>query len=269
GWGGEDDDLQLHLDHIRIKDVDLPYYRIAEVAVADPEPGATVDLPRLVIRLGDGEVFQVPLPAEEAERARGLIQVPEARREALTEELRWTPAPPAPVAAPKGPGLLSRLPQRLARRGVAEWVFAGALVVLALLAVWTLFLPHPAPKPLPAAALSPSPNPSPQVRTAPTHRPEGARATPGPNQKHHRRHARHKGVTGRRGSPTIQVAPVVAPPASPAQPVLQPHPSPVVRPPKTKPSPQVTSEPPPPPTSKPAPSISTSQPAPSPSISVG
>ena len=88
GWGGEDDDLQLHLDHIRIKDVDLPYYRIAEVAVADPEPGATVDLPRLVIRLGDGEVFQVPLPAEEAERARGLIQVPEARREAF-EDVLW------------------------------------------------------------------------------------------------------------------------------------------------------------------------------------
>jgi hypothetical protein len=75
GWGGEDDDLQLHVDHIRIKDVDLPYHRIDEVAVADPEPGATADLPRLVIRLGDGEEFQVPLPQEEAERARGLIRI--------------------------------------------------------------------------------------------------------------------------------------------------------------------------------------------------
>src|SRR5205809_1025221 len=85
GWGGEEDGLQLHLDHIRIRDVDLPYYRIAEVAVAEAEPDSLVDLPRLVIRLGDGEEFVVPLPADQAERARSLIQVPEARREALLE----------------------------------------------------------------------------------------------------------------------------------------------------------------------------------------
>src|SRR5919197_4533948 len=97
GWGGEEGNLQLHPNHVRIMDVDLPYYRIAEVAVQEPSAEDAVQLPRLVIRLSNGEEMGVPLPAEQAERARSLI----APLALLEAEVRGTGrAPPAPPPPP-------------------------------------------------------------------------------------------------------------------------------------------------------------------------
>src|SRR5919198_2278790 len=101
GQGGGEDGLRLYLDHIRISDVDLPYDRVAEVAVAEWEPGSSADLSRLTIRLGDGEEFVVALPADQAEWARRVIQAPNGRREGLLED---GPPSSTPSADPVGGG---------------------------------------------------------------------------------------------------------------------------------------------------------------------
>jgi hypothetical protein len=84
-WDGERD-LQLHPDHVRVGEVALPYDGINGVAIERSTRGAMIDLVRLVIRLGPDE-FGLALPIEDAERAKLLIQIPEAREEALYDPL--------------------------------------------------------------------------------------------------------------------------------------------------------------------------------------
>ena len=84
GRGGETG-LDVYLDHIRIRDAEVPYERIAHVAVAGPDPDALFDLSRVILQLDDGEELVIRLPRDEAELARRLIAVPEARREAMLQ----------------------------------------------------------------------------------------------------------------------------------------------------------------------------------------
>jgi len=111
-WG-----LDVFVDHIRIDDADVPYDRIAEVAVAGPDPDGVFPLSRVILRLDDGEEHVVRLPTDEAERARLLITVPYARQSALLDLGIDREAPPQ--VDPLGGGALFPLKSEQVSLGTA------------------------------------------------------------------------------------------------------------------------------------------------------
>jgi hypothetical protein len=302
GWITKEDDLQIQDDHIRVKDVDLPYYRIADVALAEPETDKAADLSRLIIRLGSGEEYGVSLLAAEAESARSVIQerahadeglwrdpdprprgakkppplwrdpepppVPSDEKPKLwTEDLRspdgWAPA----SQEEEEPGIIRRLAWAVGgmpRPALAAILSAVALVVLGILIMKFAGSDSTAVSNFRVPGLSP------QVGRAHTNAlPHPSRAAPSPSKtRHHRTHK--KGAVKNPIVPTLSTEGAPATSQAAYSPAPQPSASTVPGPsasPSSQPPP--TKSPSPPPTTQPSPSVSTSEPSPSPSVSAG